>query len=86
MLTWQSSNAARSVVPAWPVKVISYVRDRNMSHAPSQRLSGRAASVPGGGVCVSTLSRVIQDEITCRRSLGHFPQRSGSTSIYDLLR
>lgn len=25
MPTWQSPNSARSVVPAWPVKVISYV-------------------------------------------------------------
>ena len=25
---WQSSNSARTVVPAWPVKAISYVRDR----------------------------------------------------------
>ena len=28
VVTWQSSNCARSVRPAWPVKVISYVCDR----------------------------------------------------------
>src|SRR5215831_17656729 len=31
VVTWQSSNCARSLLPAWPLKVISYVCDRTRS-------------------------------------------------------
>jgi hypothetical protein len=58
VLTSQSSKAERSLAPAWPVKVISYVCDRTVDHAPAAHWFWFAASMPGTRVCVSTLSRV----------------------------
>jgi hypothetical protein len=57
VLTLQSSNCARSVLSARPVKVISYVSGR--TDYASQSVVDATASVPGGGICVVTRYWVI---------------------------
>jgi hypothetical protein len=60
VVTVQSSNCAHSVLPAWPVKVISYVYGRT-GIVPRSRWLGLATSVHDRGVCGVTRSRVIPD-------------------------
>jgi hypothetical protein len=59
MVTLQSSNCARSVLPAWPLKVISYVCGRT-GITPRSRWLTLAVRVPGGAACVVTRCRVIR--------------------------
>ena len=58
VVTWQSSNCARSVLPAWPLKVISYVCDRTGNMPRSWWLT-LAVRVPHSEVRVVTRYRVI---------------------------
>jgi hypothetical protein len=59
VMTWQSSNCARSVRPARPLKVISNVCDRTRSMPRSQWLT-LPVSVPDGGIRVVTRYRVMR--------------------------
>jgi hypothetical protein len=58
VVTWQSSNCARSVLPAGPLKVTSYVCDRTGNMPRSWWLT-LAVRVPGSEVRVVTRYRVI---------------------------
>jgi hypothetical protein len=58
VVTWQSSNCARSVLPAGPLKVISYVCDRTGNMPRSWWLT-LAVRVPDSEVRVVTRYRVI---------------------------
>jgi hypothetical protein len=59
VVTWQSSNCARSVLPAWPLKVISYIGDRT-GIMPRNWWLTLAIRVPDGGVRVVTRYWVIR--------------------------
>ena len=59
VVTWQSSNCARSVLPAWPLKVISYIGDRT-GIMPRNWWLTLAIRVPDGEVRVVTRYWVIR--------------------------
>ena len=59
VVTWQSSNCARSVLPAWPLKVISYVGDRT-GIMPRNWWLTLVIRVPDGVVRVVTRYWVIR--------------------------
>ena len=59
VVTWQSSNCARSVLPAWPLKVISYVGDRT-GIMPRNWWLTLVIRVPDGEVRVVTRYWVIR--------------------------
>ncbi len=73
VVTWQSSNCARSVLPAWPLKVISYVGDRT-GIMPRNWWLTLAIRVPDGGVRVVTRYWVIRSDAMAaagsRRAVG----------------
>jgi hypothetical protein len=59
VVTWQSSNCARSVLPAWPLKVISYVGGRT-GIMPRNWWLTLVIRVPDGGIRVVTRYWVIR--------------------------
>jgi hypothetical protein len=65
VVTWQSSNCARSVLPAWPLKVISYVGDRT-GIMPRNWWLTLVIRVPDGVVRVVTRYWVIRMDAMAR--------------------
>ena len=65
VVTWQSSNCARSVLPAWPLKVISYVGDRT-GIMPRNWWLTLVIRVLDGGVRVVTRYWVIRMDAMAR--------------------